>query len=198
MCPVSWVMVDDLRVEQGLESFEPEVVTNLNQSMPVVVLGAEPGDDDRMLFLRLRSEDEQKPVTPRELLARVREVVDQLASSNERKPSKKDERELISFGNVRIDMTSLETTVDGRQVLLTRQEYKIVQYFAKYPNRVVTREVLLNEVWGYNNYPTTRTVDNHMLRLRHKLEPDPACPRYYLTMHGAGYKFVPAGSAQYE
>jgi DNA-binding response OmpR family regulator len=70
----------------------------------------------------------------------------------------------------------------------------LLKYFANSPSRVISREELLNEVWGYQNYPTTRTVDNHVLRLRQKLEPDPANPRYFLTMHGSGYKFSPTDS----
>jgi DNA-binding response OmpR family regulator len=75
--------------------------------------------------------------------------------------------------------------------MLTAQEFKLLRFLARSPNAVVSREKLLNEVWGYENYPTTRTVDNHILRLRQKLEPDPANPRYFMTMHGAGYKFNP-------
>jgi DNA-binding response OmpR family regulator len=78
-----------------------------------------------------------------------------------------------------------------KSLTFTAQEYKLLKYFANSPSRVISREELLNEVWGYQNYPTTRTVDNHVLRLRQKLEPDPANPRYFLTMHGSGYKFSP-------
>jgi len=66
-----------------------------------------------------------------------------------------------------------------------------LRFFAQSPERVISREELLNEVWGYQNYPSTRTVDNHILRLRQKLELDPSNPRFFLTIHGAGYKFVP-------
>ena len=69
-----------------------------------------------------------------------------------------------------------------------------MKYFANFPSRVISREELLNQVWGYENYPSTRTVDNHVLRLRQKLESDPASPRYFLTMHGSGYKFMPGES----
>ncbi len=79
----------------------------------------------------------------------------------------------------------------SKLLTFTAQEFKLLKYFASSPARVISREELLNEVWGYENYPTTRTVDNHVLRLRQKLEPDPANPRYFLTMHGAGYKFIP-------
>jgi len=85
----------------------------------------------------------------------------------------------------------MEATRAGKRVTMTAQEFKLLRFFAASPDVVVSREKLLNEVWGYENYPTTRTVDNHVLRLRQKLEPDPAMPRHFLTMHGAGYKFSP-------
>jgi DNA-binding response OmpR family regulator len=79
-------------------------------------------------------------------------------------------------------------------VTLTAQEFKLLKFFAGSPGRVLSRDELLNEVWGYQNYPSTRTVDNHILRLRQKLEPDSANPRFFLTIHGAGYKFVPGAN----
>jgi DNA-binding response OmpR family regulator len=103
--------------------------------------------------------------------------------------------EVLIFGEARIDFTSMEATQAGRLVTLTTQEFKLLKYLASSAGRVVSREELLNEVWGYQNYPSTRTVDNHILRLRQKLEPDPAAPRFLMTMHGAGYKFTPGGSA---
>jgi DNA-binding response OmpR family regulator len=99
--------------------------------------------------------------------------------------------EMLVFKDVHIDFTSMEATRAGKPVAMTAQEFKLLKFFAKSPERVISREELLNEVWGYQNYPSTRTVDNHILRLRQKLEPDPANPRFFLTMHGAGYKFVP-------
>ena len=76
-------------------------------------------------------------------------------------------------------------------VTLTRQEFKTLACFVSNPGRVLSREELLNEAWGYNSYPTTRTVDNHVLRLRQKLEKDPARPVHFQTVHRTGYKFVP-------
>jgi DNA-binding response OmpR family regulator len=105
------------------------------------------------------------------------------------------DHELLVFKDVQIDFTSMEATRAGRPIPMTAQEFKLLRYLARSPERVISREELLNEVWGYQNYPSTRTVDNHILRLRQKLEPDPANPRFFLTMHGAGYKFVPGQTA---
>jgi len=82
-------------------------------------------------------------------------------------------------------------TKGGVQVELTHQEFKILQYFVRNPERVIPRDELLNEVWGYNCYPSTRTVDNHLMKLRQKLEDDTLNPIHFKTVHGAGYKFVP-------
>jgi DNA-binding response OmpR family regulator len=83
----------------------------------------------------------------------------------------------------------------GQPVSMTAQEFKLLRFLSRSNDRVVSREELLNEVWGYQNYPSTRTVDNHILRLRQKLEPDPAHPRFFVTVHSAGYKFVPGNLA---
>ena len=75
--------------------------------------------------------------------------------------------------------------------MVTAKEFKTLEYLTKNPERVISRDELLNEVWGYQNYPCTRTVDNHILRLRQKLESDPSHPSHFLTIHGMGYKFAP-------
>jgi DNA-binding response OmpR family regulator len=92
---------------------------------------------------------------------------------------------------VEVDFTSMEATRAGKLLTLTAHEFKLLKFLALSPGRVVSREELLDQVWGYDNYPTTRTVDNYILRLRQKIEPDPSNPQYFLTIHGAGYKFVP-------
>jgi DNA-binding response OmpR family regulator len=96
-----------------------------------------------------------------------------------------------AFDDVAVDFAKMEVTRGGKPVVLTPQEFKILKYFAQNPERVISRDELLNEVWGYQCYPSTRTVDNHLLKLRQKLEPDPVHPTHFRTVHGAGYKFVP-------
>jgi len=166
--------------------------------VPVVVLSANCEVEDKVLLLELGADDYvTKPFSPKELLARVRRamrrggpaVAD--ASSVLGAPAS---HELLVFGDTKIDFTSMVVMRAGRPLAFTAQEFKLLKYFARCPARVISRQELLNEVWGYENYPTTRTVDNHILRIRQKLEPDPAHPRYFLTMHGAGYKFAPGES----
>jgi DNA-binding response OmpR family regulator len=99
---------------------------------------------------------------------------------------------LVRFGEVTIDLASMEVCRSNRPVNLTAMEFKVLRYFVANPNRVISRDDLLDQVWGYDNYPCTRTVDNHILRLRQKLEPDFGSPVYFRTVHGMGYKFTPS------
>jgi hypothetical protein len=102
-----------------------------------------------------------------------------------------DARRSLAFGNVRVDFCAMEALRQGEPVLLTTKEFRTLEYLVQNAPRVISRDELLNEVWGYENYPCTRTVDNHILRLRQKLENDPSRPAHIRTMHGAGYKFLP-------
>jgi DNA-binding response OmpR family regulator len=97
----------------------------------------------------------------------------------------------FEFGGVKGCFSTMEIHRNGRPVILTFKEFKTLAYLIKNPRRVISRDELLNEVWGYENYPCTRTVDNHILRLRKKLETEPARPRHFHTVHSSGYKFLP-------
>ncbi len=163
-------------------------------SVPIVVLSANAEVEDKVLLLELGADDYvTKPFSPRELLARVRRAMRRGAAKEAvaSVPAKNVSHQVLTFGEARVDFTSMEAMQGGKAVTLTAQEFKLLKFFAGSPGRVLSRDELLNEVWGYQNYPSTRTVDNHILRLRQKLEPDSANPRYFLTIHGAGYKFVP-------
>jgi DNA-binding response OmpR family regulator len=92
---------------------------------------------------------------------------------------------------VAVDFARMEVTRGGASVALTNQEFKLLKYLAQHPERVISRDQLLSDVWGYDSYPSTRTVDSHILTLRQKLERVPASPAHFVTVHGAGYKFVP-------
>jgi DNA-binding response OmpR family regulator len=173
----------------------------ISSGVPIVVLSANADVDDKVLLLELGADDYvTKPFSPKELLARVRRAMrrsTRSASSSAAavatttvEPSPND-HEILTFSDVVVDFTSMEASRSGAAVTMTAQEFRVLKFFSRFPGRVISREELLNEVWGYHNYPSTRTVDNHILRLRQKLEPDPANPRYFLTLHGAGYKFVP-------
>jgi DNA-binding response OmpR family regulator len=164
-------------------------------SVPIVVLSANVEVEDKVYLLELGADDYvTKPFSPKELLARVRRVMRRTEEITKGAPittAAPAAHEQLTFGDVEIDFTAMEAKRSGVPVSLTAQEFKLLKFLAASPGCVISREQLLNEVWGYQNYPTTRTVDNHVLRLRQKLEPDATRPRYFLTVHGAGYKFVP-------
>jgi DNA-binding response OmpR family regulator len=155
-------------------------------SLPIIILSARTEVMDKVLLLELGAHDYvTKPFSPRELLARVRTAM-------RRSPSMRAPlTETFQFGDVKVDFTKMELWRDGSQVQLTSQEFKVLKFMIQNAERVLSREELLNFVWGYRNYPSTRTVDNHILRLRQKLEKDPANPLHFRTVHSSGYKFVP-------
>ncbi len=156
----------------------------LSSETPIVVLSAITEVADKVLLLELGADDYvTKPFSPRELTARV-----QAAIRRQHKPSAQT---IYRFDDCEIDFKKMTARRSGNPVILTAHEFKLLKYFTDNVERVLTREVLLNEVWGYNAFPTTRTVDNQILKLRQKLESDPADPRHLLTIYGAGYKFVP-------
>ena len=159
-----------------------KAIKTWSEGTPVIVLSAVSEVADKVLLLELGADDYMtKPFSPRELLARVQASI--------RRTKKGPGSSLVSFGNITADFSRMEVWKDGVPIVLTAHEIKLLKYFVDHPEHVITREELLNAVWGYNSYPTTRTVDNHMMKLRQKLENDPTKPVYFLTMHGIGYKF---------
>ena len=152
-------------------------------TMPIVVLSAASDVSDKVLLLELGADDYvTKPFSPRELLARVRAAL--------RHTARTPDIQVESFDGISADFKKMEIKRDGRPVVLTAQEFKTFQFLVQNADRVIGRDELLNEVWGYQNYPSTRTVDNHILKLRQKLEKDPSSPVHFRTVHGMGYKFV--------
>jgi len=156
----------------------------LSAEVPVIVVSAIAEVVDKVLLLELGADDYvTKPFSPRELMARV-----QAAIRRRRKPVTAS---TYRFAECEVDFKKMTVLRNGLPIQLTSHELKLLKFFTDHAERVLSREELLNEVWGYNCYPTTRTVDNQILKLRQKLEPDPADPRHLLTIYGAGYKFVP-------
>ncbi|HKT12968.1 MAG TPA: response regulator transcription factor [Terriglobia bacterium] len=153
-------------------------------NLPVIVLSASADEVDKVLLLEMGADDYiTKPFSPKELLARVHSV-----SRRVRGPKPIDQ---YAFDDVSVDFAKMELTRAGEKIPLTPQEFKILKYFVRNPERVISRDELLNQVWGYDCYPSTRTVDNHIMKLRQKLETAPMNPTHFITIHGAGYKFVP-------
>jgi two-component system alkaline phosphatase synthesis response regulator PhoP len=150
--------------------------------IPIIMLTARGEEADRVQGLELGADDYvTKPLSLRELLARVRAVL--------RRPGARTLEEL-AFADVRIRPRGRQVFKASHEVPLTRKEFDLLRYLVENRNEILTRDRLLDEVWGYERFPTTRTVDSHILRLRQKFEPDPEHPRFILTVHGQGYRFV--------
>ena len=151
--------------------------------LPVIMLTARGEEADRIVGLELGADDYvTKPFSLRELLARVRAVL--------RRPGPRQKFAEFAFDDVRVRSRSRQVFKAGREVRLTRKEFDLLVYLIAHRGEIVTRERLLDEVWGYERFPTTRTVDTHILRLRRKFEADPDRPVVILTVHGQGYRFV--------
>jgi DNA-binding response OmpR family regulator len=148
---------------------------------PMIVISAAKEEFDRVLLLELGADDFLvKPFGARELLARIKAVMRRSVP----------DRTLRSFANIEVDTQRRLVTNRGKEIPLSPAEFNLLAYFLQNPNRVLTREMILEGVWGFESAPTARTVDSHVVRLRQKLEPDPSVPRYFLTVHGVGYRFV--------
>jgi DNA-binding response OmpR family regulator len=155
---------------------------------PILMLTARSEEPDRVLGLDLGADDYvTKPFSVRELMARVRALL-RRSQPREGADALPDE---VRFGGAEIDFRSYEARRNGETIEMTRKEFAILRFLAAHPGEVVTRDDLLNEVWGYESYPTSRTVDNHVAGLRAKLERDTSQPEHIKTVHGVGYKFVP-------
>jgi DNA-binding response OmpR family regulator len=150
---------------------------------PLIVLSAIGEEIDKVLLLEIGADDYVvKPFGTRELLARIRALLRRTSAG---------ETEVLTFANVEIDVTRRIVSKNSEELKLTRAEYNLLTYFLQNPDRALSRDMILNSVWGYESFPNTRTVDAHVVRLRQKLEPDAGSPRHFLTVHGVGYRFLP-------
>ena len=151
---------------------------------PILMLTAKSEEADRVIGLDLGADDYvTKPFSIRELLARIRALL----RRTQKQSNLPDE---LCFGDVEVDFRKYEAYRKGKIVEMTRKEFEVLRLLAARAGNVVTRDELLTEVWGYEAYPISRTVDNHVAGLRSKLESDPSRPRHIRTVHGVGYKFV--------
>jgi len=161
-------------------------IANLVPGLPLVILSGSSDVADKVLLLELGADDYVTiPFSPRELVARLRALIRRASRSSRRGA------DVYVFADVTVDFFKTEITRGGEKINVTPKEFKTLEFLAKNAQRVISRDELLNEVWGYQHYPCTRTVDNHMLRLRQKLESDPSKPSHFLTVYGQGYKFLP-------
>jgi DNA-binding response OmpR family regulator len=151
--------------------------------VPIIMLTARGEEADRVQGLELGADDYvTKPFSLRELLARVRAVL--------RRPGPRQKFDEFAFDDVRVHRRARQVFRAGHEIAMTRKEFDLLVYLVEHRGEIVTRDRLLDEVWGYEQFPTTRTVDTHVLRLRQKLERDPDRPAWILTVHRQGYKFA--------
>ncbi len=150
---------------------------------PVIVLSAVGDEIDKVLLLEIGADDYVvKPFGARELVARIRAVLRRSSSDSQR---------VMHVGAIEVDLERRIVSRKGQQIKLTPAEYNLLAYFLLHPDRPLTRDMLLNAVWGYDFMPNTRTVDAHVMKLRQKLEAEPNVPRHILTVHSVGYRFLP-------
>jgi DNA-binding response OmpR family regulator len=150
---------------------------------PIIVLSAVGDEVDKVLLLEIGADDYMvKPFGTRELLARIRAVL---------RRSTPDAHQVITFSDVEVDLERRIVRRRGDEVRLTRAEFNLLAFFLQNPGKPLSRDVLLNSVWGYDSFPNTRTVDAHVVRIRQKLEQQPDTPRHFVTLHGVGYRFIP-------
>jgi len=150
---------------------------------PIIMLTSKKDEIDKVIGLEMGADDYlTKPFSLKELLARIKAVL-------RRSQTSLFELEEINFGDIYISFKKQEAFRNSTQVKLSSTEFRIIKYFIQHEGSVITRNQFLDDVWGYDAFPTTRTVDNYILSIRKKLEDDPANPHHFLTIYSAGYKF---------
>jgi two-component system alkaline phosphatase synthesis response regulator PhoP len=165
-----------------------DVLRDLRQQgvdTPVIMLTARSQVVDKVVGLKLGADDYlTKPFEMMELLARIE------ARLRRAPPPATIDAEAYRFGAIQVDFRKAEVTREGAAINLSAREYQLLRYFIEHRGATISRDELLNQVWGYNAMPNTRTVDVHVAWLRQKIEPNPKHPQYILTAHGLGYRFV--------
>jgi two-component system alkaline phosphatase synthesis response regulator PhoP len=156
----------------------------MGNQKPIILLTARGQEIDKVLGLKLGADDYvTKPFSFMELAARVEAVMRRAARQTEK-------IEVYEAGDLMLDFKKCEATKSGLAVELSPREFKLLKYFIEHQGEVITRDQLLDAVWGYDSFPLTRTVDTHIAKLRQKIEDDPGNPQHIVTVHRAGYKFV--------
>jgi len=156
-----------------------------NIAIPIIMLTAKGEEIDKVVGLEIGADDYiTKPFSIRELLARIKAHLRRAEREEKAVPK------VYSFGDVEIDFAHFKVRRRGEELDFTSIEMEILKYFIAHRGEVVARDDFLDKIWGYESYPTTRTIDNHILKLRKKIEEDPAHPKYILSVYGGGYRFV--------
>jgi DNA-binding response OmpR family regulator len=156
-----------------------------NIVVPIIMLTAKGEEIDKVVGLEIGADDYMtKPFSIRELIARIKARLRHTGREEKAIPK------LYSFDDIEIDFARFKVRRKGKELDFTSLEMEILKYFIAHRGEVVTRNDLLDKIWGYESYPTTRTIDNHILKLRKKIEEEPSHPRYILSVYGGGYRFI--------
>jgi len=172
----------DLMLPNNVNGLEIcRTLSNVENRVPVIIISARGEQEDRIRGLTVGADDYMvKPFPFAELIARINAVLRRTKGRVDR----------ITFGDISVDFVRMKATSGKRQLVFTDREFQILRYFAEHSGNVVSREELLHLVWGYDEVPLTRTVDNFIFRLRQKIEPDPRSPRYLRKAYGDGYRLT--------
>jgi len=155
---------------------------------PIIMLTAKSTETDKVVGLELGADDYvTKPFSVRELVSRVKALLRRM----EKKSEKKEGAEVVAFDDIKVDFKKFKAERSGKKIDMSKTEFKILKFFVSRREEVISRDTFLDEVWGYDEFPTTRTVDNFIVKLRSKIEKDPKNPKHLITIYGAGYKFIP-------
>jgi DNA-binding response OmpR family regulator len=172
----------NLPLKNGFEVCRDLRTNNVN--IPIIMLSARIEEADKVLGLELGADDYvTKPFSIRELISRIKAIL-------RRSEVVKQVTDTFETGSLRLDFRKMEASKGKKKIHMSLKEYEILKYFINHQDEVISRNQLLDEVWGYEVFPTTRTVDNYILMLRKKIEDNPSVPKHIFTIHSAGYKFV--------
>ena len=153
---------------------------------PIIMLTAKGEEIDKVLGLEIGADDYiTKPFSLRELLARIKSVLRRTGTNHE-----SPDKGICLIGNLKVDLSTYDAFLNDESIRMSHKEIEVLKYLWQHRNKTVSRDDLLNEVWGYDEMITTRTIDNFIVKLRQKIEQDPASPRHILTVHGTGYKLI--------
>ncbi|HEX9007164.1 MAG TPA: response regulator transcription factor [Bacteroidota bacterium] len=179
------LIILDLRLPDRNGEEICQELRSTGMTTPIIILSSKGDEVDKIVGLETGADDYvTKPFSVRELLARIKAHL-------RRTDGRLKEQEHFAFGDISVDFRTRMVRRGKKPVKLTSREFAVLQFFIEHEGEVVTRDMLLDTVWGYDQYPVTRTVDNYVLSLRKKIEPDPAHPSYILTVPTSGYRFVP-------
>ena len=154
-------------------------------NIPVIMLTSKKEEMDKIIALEIGADDYiTKPFSIRELQARVKAILRRSSFINEVK-----NLDNLEFGQIKLNLKKQEVLKNNKVINLSAREFQIIKYLIEHEGEVISREMLLDDVWGYENFPTTRTVDNYILNIRKLIEDDPSKPAHILTVHTVGYKF---------